>query len=153
MLVYQRLSPFISPDICRSCISMGKNLGFYFVFQVGKSCKCLFQKSKILILHLLNEKKLQNIQHSSEFMFPNQTRIPTYMSNIAIFARALDNRASQYFGKLFCTGPLNGGVLESPVESAETSPWKLSDSFTKEQEIITRSHGRSTIACSKQYLL
>ena len=44
----------------------------------------------------------------------------------------LDNRASQYFGKLFCTGPLNAGVLDSPIgESAETSPWKLSDSFTK----------------------
>ena len=38
----------------------------------------------------------------------------------------LDNRASQYLGKLFCSGPLQEGQA-----SAETSPWKLSDSFTK----------------------
>jgi hypothetical protein len=33
------------------------------------------------------------------------------------------NRASQYLGRLLCSGPL--------IEADETSPWKLSDSFTK----------------------
>ena len=38
----------------------------------------------------------------------------------------LDNRASQYIGKLFCSGPFQEGQA-----SADNSPWKLSDSFTK----------------------
>ena len=34
----------------------------------------------------------------------------------------LDPRASQYLGKLFCSGP---------PPSADNSPWKLSESFVK----------------------
>ena len=38
----------------------------------------------------------------------------------------LDTRASQYLGRLLCSGP--------PPASAENSPWKLSDSFTQSRE-------------------
>ena len=38
----------------------------------------------------------------------------------------LDTRASQYLGRLLCSGP--------PPASAENSPWKLSESFTQSRE-------------------
>ena len=46
----------------------------------------------------------------------------------------LDTRASQYLGRLLCSGP--------PPASAENSPWKLSDSFTQSRERPTPSSPR-----------
>ena len=42
----------------------------------------------------------------------------------------LDTRASQYIGRLFCSGPAPASV--------ESSPWKLSDSFTVEAAAAAR---------------
>jgi hypothetical protein len=43
-------------------------------------------------------------------------------------ASEAESRASQYLGRLLCSGPL--------LEADETSPWKLSDSFTKGTSIF-----------------
>ena len=55
----------------------------------------------------------------------------------------LDNRASQYIGKLFCSGPFQEGQ-----NSVENSPWKLSDSFTKCSGSPRVSRGRRTRSAS-----